>query len=530
MAKVFIYDTTLRDGSQGEGISLSVEDKLKIAGKLDYLGVDYIEGGWPGSNPKDLEFFRRAKELIFKHARLTAFGSTRRPGVRPEEDANLNALLEAGVKTVAIFGKSWDFHVVEALKTTLEENLSMIRETVSYLKNKNLEVIYDAEHFFDGYKNNGEYALKTLQAAAEAGADWIVLCDTNGGSLPDEVNRIVKEVKSRIKTPLGIHAHNDGELAVANSLAAVRAGVDMVQGTINGFGERCGNANLISVIANLEYKMGYRCLPEGCLRRLTEVARYVSEIANVVLPGHQPFVGQSAFTHKGGVHVSAVLKDSRTYEHIPPEVVGNRRRVLVSELSGISNLRYKAQELDLDIPIDAPETRKVIQRIKELEYQGFQFEGAEGSLELLLRKAFGQYRQHFQLESFKIIVEKRAEQETISEAVIKIRVDDRVVHTAAEGNGPVNALDNALRKALEEFYPVIREMHLTDYKVRVLDEKDATAAKVRVLIESRDKTSSWSTVGVSTNIIEASWQALLDSMDYALLKQQKEKTAKRGLR
>ncbi|MHB1127810.1 MAG: citramalate synthase [Bacillota bacterium] len=523
--KIFIYDTTLRDGSQGEGISFSVEDKLKIATKLELLGVDYIEGGWPGSNPKDLEFFRRARELRLSRAKMVAFGSTRRPGVTAEEDANLAMLLEAGTPTAALVGKSWDFHVTTALNVTLQENLDMIGDSIRYLREQGMEVLYDAEHFFDGYKHNPEYALATLRAAQGAGASWLVLCDTNGGSLPSEIQEIVTGVSGELDARIAIHTHNDSELAVANSLVAVTAGARMVQGTINGYGERCGNANLCSVIPNLELKGEYRCLPEGSLNLLTEISRYVSEIANVAQHNNQPFVGASAFAHKGGIHVSALMKDTGTYEHMAPESVGNKRRVLVSELSGMSNLIHKAREFQMEIPAQGPQSRKLTDTIKELEYQGYSYEGAEASLELVLRKALGTYRQHFQLESFKIIVEKRAGNETVSEAVIKIRLDDRTVHTAAEGDGPVNALDNALRKALEEFYPVIREMHLMDYKVRVLDEKDGTGAKVRVLIESRDMTSSWSTVGVSENIIEASWQALLDSMDYALLKQSKTKAS-----
>ncbi|WP_366923168.1 citramalate synthase [Metallumcola ferriviriculae] len=525
MAKVYVFDTTLRDGAQGEGISLTVQDKLKIAQKLEYLGVDYIEGGWPGSNPKDLEFFRRARELSPCHAKLTAFTSTRRPNTAVAADTNIQAVMESGVKTVALFGKSWDLHVLKALGTTLEENLAMIGETVAYFKENGLEVIYDAEHFFDAYKANWEYAMETIRAAAAGGADWLALCDTNGGSMPDEIAAAVSCVKETVEIPLGIHAHNDGEMAVANTLAAVKSGAVMVQGTINGLGERCGNANICSVVANLETKMGKHCLPTGHLERLTESSRYISEIANTTVPHNQAFVGKSSFAHKGGIHVSAVLKDSKTYEHIEPERVGNQRRVLVSELSGASNLLFKSEELKIDNLAEKEVSRDLIRHIKEMEYQGYQFEGAEASLELQIKKATNQYRELFQLESFKIMMEKRTNEDILSEAVIKLKVEDQVVHTAAEGNGPVNALDNALRKALEEFYPVIKEMHLTDYKVRVLDEKDGTGAKVRVLIESRDAHNSWSTVGVSQNIIEASWQALLDSMDYALLKQQKE-TAK----
>ncbi|WP_338827144.1 citramalate synthase [Neomoorella thermoacetica] len=518
--KILIYDTTLRDGSQGEGISLSVEDKLKIASRLDRLGVDYIEGGWPWANPKDMEFFLRAREVIWRQARLVAFGRTRKPGQAAAEDANLLAIKRAGVKVATIFGKSWDLHVTAALGTTLAENLAMIGDSVAFLVDQGLEVIYDAEHFFDGFKANPDYALETLKAAAKAGASWIVLCDTNGGCLPWEIEEAVARVRQEIQVPVGIHAHNDGDLAVANTLAAVTAGCRQVQGTINGFGERCGNADLCSVMPNLELKMGYQCLPPGQLAFLTEVSRYVSEIANVVPAGNQPFVGYSAFAHKGGIHVSAVLKAPDTYEHIRPQQVGNERRVLMSDQAGASNLRCKAEEMGLEL--NPERERSIIEGIKELERQGYQFEGADASLELFLRKTTGEYRQQFEVEYVKALVEKRAGQEAISEAIVKLRVGDQVVHTAAEGNGPVNAMDNALRKALEEVFPAIRHMRLTDYKVRVLDEKDATSARVRVLIESRDGSNSWNTVGVSTNIIEASWEALLDSMEYALLKQQQE--------
>jgi len=516
--KVYIFDTTLRDGTQGEGVSLSVEDKLKIAQKLDELGVDYIEGGWPGSNQKDLEFFERVKSLSLKHAKITAFGSTRRKGIAPENDANLNKLLESGVKVATIFGKSWDFQVTTALETTLEENLAMIYDSVRFLKQNGLEVIYDAEHFFDGYKANPEYALATLEKAQAGGADWIVLCDTNGGSMPHEIGEIVRAVKSKISVDIGIHAHNDCELGVANSLAAVQAGARQVQGTINGYGERCGNANLISVIPNLQLKLGYEVISPEQLRTLTAVARYVSEIANVSMPVNQPFVGNAAFAHKGGIHVSAIRKHPRTYEHIEPELVGNKQRVLVSELAGQSNVLFKAQELQLDIELDNNVAREAIQRIKQLEHEGYQFEGADASLELLLREATGNLKEVFKVESFKIIVERPANHSSvISEAIVKLKIGEETVFTAAEGNGPVDALDNALRKALEQYYPEIRDMHLTDYKVRVIDEKSATAAKVRVLIESSDRQNSWSTVGVSTNVIEASWQALVDSVRYALI-------------
>lgn len=523
---VTIFDTTLRDGTQGEGISLSVEDKLKIARKLDALGVHYIEGGWPGSNNKDIEFFERAKEeLQLEHARLTAFGSTRRKHIAPEDDVNLNRIVESGVKVATIFGKSWDFHVHEALQTTLEENLAMIYDSVKYLTAQGLEVIYDAEHFFDGYKNNPEYALETIKQAEAAGAIWLTLCDTNGGSMPHEISEIVAKVKEQVNTPLGIHAHNDCELGVANSLAAVMAGVRQVQGTMNGLGERCGNANLISIIPNLQLKLGYSCISAEQLGELTSVSRYVNEIANVNMQVNQPYVGPAAFAHKGGIHVSAILKHPKTYEHITPELVGNKQRVLVSELAGQSNLVFKAQELNLDLEQDKETTKQVIDQVKSLEHQGYQFEGADASLELLLRQAYGQIEEMFTLESFRIQVVKTANGPVISEAIVKINVQGEQVYTVAEGNGPVNALDNALRKALVQYYPKIQHVHLTDYKVRVIDEKDATAAKVRVLIETTDFNNKWNTVGVSENIIEASWQALVDSIRYALIGQTKQELA-----
>lgn len=511
-----IYDTTLRDGSQTEGISFSIDDKLRIARKLDYLGITYIEGGWPGSNPKDLEFFRLIKQISLQNSRITAFGSTRKAGIAVEQDSNVQALLESGVGTVTIVGKAWDFHVLRALETTLEENLSMVKDTVVYLKEKGLEVIFDAEHFFDGYKHNSDYALKVLEAASEA--DWIVLCDTNGGTLPWEISSIISIIAGTIKNPLGIHAHNDSGCAVGNSLMAVAAGCQQVQGTINGYGERTGNADLCTIIPNLELKMNKRALPEGNLKNLSEVAHYISEIANMPHHNNQPFVGHGAFAHKGGIHVSALLKDPLTYEHIDPESVGNKRRVLVSELSGLSNLLYKAKELNLDINNYDDETRKVIRQIKELENQGFQFEGADASLELLLRKAFGQYDDFFELKNLKMIMEKSEGEAITAEAVIKLTVGDKTFHTAAEGDGPVNALDNSIRKALTEVYPEISEMHLSDYKVRVLNGNEGTGAKVRVLIDSVNDTEQWSTVGVSENIIEASYQAIVDSINYMLMK------------
>ncbi|BAF58716.1 isopropylmalate/homocitrate/citramalate synthases [Pelotomaculum thermopropionicum SI] len=518
MPSVKIYDTTLRDGAQAEGISFSVEDKIKIALRLDKMGFHYIEGGWPGSNPKDLEFFKKIRHCPLRHARLAAFGSTRKAGAAAENDASVKAIIDSGVQVATIFGKSWDFHVFKALGVTLEENLAMIRETVAYLKSRGLEVIYDAEHFFDGCKANPAYALETIRAAAESGASAVVLCDTNGGTLPAEVKELVEKARSVLGVPVGIHAHNDGELAVANTLAAVQAGAEQVQGTVNGYGERCGNANLCSVIPNLTLKCGIETIPREKLVHLTDLSHFVSEVANISPNPHQPFVGASAFAHKGGVHVSALLKDSRTYEHISPGEVGNRRRVLVSELSGMSNLLYKYKELNLDIERQSPEGKRILEDIKKLESQGFQFEDAEGSFELLVRKTNHGYRDPFILEALRLLVEIKENTPAYSEAIIKMRVGDRVVHTAAEGNGPVNALDNALRKALYDFYPCIGSMHLTDYKVRVLEEKDGTGAAVRVHIQTGDGKRSWGTVGVSRNIIEASWQALADSISYGLLK------------
>lgn len=516
-----IFDTTLRDGTQGEGISLSADDKLKIAKKLDQLGVHYIEGGIPGSNNKDIEFFKRVQELKLQ-AKITAFGSTRRKDSLAEHDANLKRMIESGVQAATLVGKSWDFHVHTALQTTLEENLAMIYDSIAYLKRQGLEVIFDAEHFFDGYKNNPEYALSVMAKAEAAGADWLVMCDTNGGTMPHEVHDIVSVLAGRVtNSRLGIHTHNDCELAVANSLSAVRAGVEQIQGTMNGYGERCGNANLCSIIPNLQLKLGYQVLEEDQLKQLTNTARYISEIANVYMPVNQPYVGTAAFAHKGGIHVSAIMRDSRTYEHVAPETVGNRQRVLVSELAGQSNVLSKAQEMGIAFDPENENTREVIAKIKDLEHQGYQFEGADASLELLLRQANGDLKELFVFESFKMLVEKSAGKPVISEAFVKLNIDGNSIYTAAEGNGPVNALDNALRKALITYYPALQEIHLSDYKVRVLDDKDATASKVRVLIESRNYENSWSTVGVSGNVIEASWEALVDSLRYALIGQTK---------
>ncbi len=518
MKKIQIFDTTLRDGTQGEKISLSVEDKLKIAQRLDQFGVDYIEGGWPGSNPKDRLFFEKAKNLSWQYAKLVAFGSTHHPARSVEKDPNVQELLRAETPAISLFGKSWLLHVTDALKIEPEKNLDIIFETISFLKKHGRDVIYDAEHFFDGYKHNPEYALKTLQAAYEAGADVLVLADTNGGSLPSEILRAVMHVKKNLPAPLGIHAHNDSDLAVANTLAAVQAGCTHVQGTINGYGERCGNANLCSIIPNLQIKMGYQCVPEESLRDLTAVARYVSEIANLSHPNNMPFVGASAFAHKGGIHVSAVMKNAHTYEHMEPELVGNERRVLVSDLSGRSNILYKSEEIGIDLKQHTSEVPQIVQKIKQLEHEGYQFEAAEASFELLLRRGIGETTDFFELQGFRVVIEKRSGEVPVSEASIKVRVNGVEEHTAAEGDGPVNALDNALRKSLNKFFPELEHMKLADYKVRVLNENYGTAAKVRVLIESKDQTSHWTTVGASENIIEASWQALTDSISYFLLK------------
>jgi len=521
---VVLYDTTLRDGTQREGISFSVEDKLKIARRLDRLGIAYIEGGWPGSNPKDMAFFERVSELDLEQAVITAFGSTRRADMAVEEDPNIQALIAADTAAVAVVGKSWVLHVHRVLRTTLEENLRMIAESVRYLKAKGREVIYDAEHFFDGYQADPIYALQTLAAAAEAGADVLVLCDTNGGSLPSTIAAVIAEVRQATTTPLGIHAHNDGEMAVANSLAAVEMGVVHVQGTINGYGERCGNANLCSIIPALKLKMGYDCVTDEQLRMLTETARYVSELANLKLDAHLPYVGHSAFAHKGGMHVDALIKCEESYQHVDPSLVGNRKRVVVSELSGKSNVAYKAQELGLELPGGSEQSRRILRHIKELESKGFQFEGAEGSVELLIRRAQPGYEPPFELLDFHVLVRSGHDGSMAAEATVKVRVGDEIMHTAADGNGPVNALDLAVRKALLPFYPRLADVHLTDYKVRILDGEAGTAAQTRVLIDSADGHRTWSTVGCSTNIIEASWQALADSLEYALLNERDDRS------
>ena len=517
MNSIKIYDTTLRDGSQAEGISFTVEDKIRIAQKLDEMGVHYVEGGWPGSNPRDIEFFSKASRANFSQTKITAFGSTRYPDKNVEEDVVIQALMKTETEVVTLFGKTWDLHVRDALSTTLDENLRMIFESINYLKKHRTEVLFDAEHFFDGYKNNPEYAIKAIKEAESAGADWVVLCDTNGGSLPGEVYSIFSEVKKTVSIPLGIHAHNDSEVAVANSLRAVEAGAQQVQGTINGIGERCGNANLISIIPNLKIKMGLDCISNEQLETLKDVSAFVDELANKAHWNQQPFVGKSAFAHKGGVHVSAVRKNSETYEHIKPETVGNSQRILISDLSGKSNVLHKAKEFGIDVEADDPKIKKILQTLKESENLGYQYEGAEASFELLMRDALGEKENFFEFIGFRVIVEKRQEdEEPISEATVKLKVNGVQEVSAAEGTGPVNALDKAIKKALVKFYPELEEVSLYDYKVRILEEKKGTRAKTRVLIESGDHHTKWGTVGVSENIIEASWQALIDSIAFKL--------------
>ena len=521
MPKVKIYDTTLRDGSQAEGISYSVRDKIRIAEELDKIGVHFIEGGWPGSNPKDREFFIKVRALKLKNSKIAAFSMTRRPNITADKDSNIAALLKSNAQVITIVGKTWDFHVREVLKTTLEENLAMIADTISFLVKKGFVVFYDAEHFFDAYKANKEYALKTLIAAQSAGAQALCLCDTNGGSLTGEITDIINELKGKIKVELGIHCHNDAGVAIANSLAAILAGATMVQGTINGYGERCGNADLIPIIANLKTKLQIDCISDQALKQLTHLSRFVSEISNMRVKNEQPFVGDSAFAHKGGMHINAIMKNPHTYEHLDPEIVGNRRRILVSELGGKTGILLRAKDLNYDLNKNDAQTKKILDLVQKLEHQGFQFEAAEASFEVLMQRALKKYKKFFELEGFKVVIEKHSNNKITSEAVIKLNICGHKEHTAAEGDGPVNALDNALRKALKSFYPALSKMHLSDFKVRVLEEKAGTAAKVRVLIQSQDETDSWNTIGVHENILEASWQALADSIEYKLLKDQK---------
>lgn len=524
MEKVFIYDTTLRDGSQAEGVNFSLEDKLRIIHKLDEFGIDYIECGWPGANPKDTVLFERLKKHKPLHSKVVAFGATRRPGKKAQEDPQLENLIKSGAKTITIFGKCWDFHVLEALKTTLEENLSMVYESIRLIKEHAEEVVFDAEHFFDGYKHNPDYALQVLKSALEAGADWLVLCDTNGGCLPFEVFDITQKVIQNLPdAKIGIHAHNDSDNGVANSLMAVMAGARQVHGTINGIGERTGNANLCSIIPNLQLKMGFEAVPSHNLKRLTELSHFVSEVSNMPLPKNMPYVGESAFAHKAGVHASAVMKNANTYEHIDPSLVGNKRKVTVSDLSGRSNILYKLREMGIEVDEKSPEVLRLLEKIKELEKEGYHFEAAEASFELLCKRHFGLVGNYFSLDAYRVLIAKRSTDDLpVSEATVRLSVEDVKQHTAALGNGPVSALDKALRKALEEFYPNLKEVQLIDYKVRIVNESEGTKAKVRVLIESTDGDSKWGTVGVSENIIEASWIALADSLIYKLHKDEEE--------
>jgi 2-isopropylmalate synthase len=507
-----IYDTTLRDGTQREGISLSCEDKLRIARRLDELGVSFIEGGWPGSNPKDAEFFERARDIQWQRALIAAFGSTCRVGGGPEDDANIRALLESGAPVCTVVGKTWTLHVTDVLRTTFDENLRIIEKSLAFLRENGRRVIYDAEHFFDGYRADPAYALETLRAAVRGGAETLVLCDTNGGSLPWQIAEIVRAVGAEVRHPLGVHAHNDSETAVANSLAAVQEGAIQVQGTVNGYGERCGNANLCSIIPSLELKLGKRCLPEGHLQTLTDVAHFVAEVANLAPDEHLPYVGKSAFAHKGGIHVAAMRRNVASYQHIVPELVGNAQRVVVSELSGRGNLLSKAEEYGLA----AGDVGSVLEEIKALEAKGFSFEAAEASVALLMRRGEQGYRPPFELVDFLVNVEHRTGRGIFSEAMVKVKVEGELLHTAAEGDGPVDALDAALRKALVGRYPEVKELHLVDYKVRILDGTNGTGATTRVLVDTQRGTRRWSTVGASTNIIEASWRALVDAIEYGL--------------
>lgn len=535
--KIELYDTTLRDGTQGEGVSLSCDDKLRIAKRLDEFGADYIEGGWPGSNPKDMEFFLRAQtELDLAHAKIAAFGSTCRADTNPADDPQIQLLVESKAPAVTIFGKTWDLHVTEVLRTTHEENLRMIRDSVQYLAEQGREVVYDAEHFFDGYSTNPEYALETLRAAIIGGASSIVLCDTNGGRMPWEIADAVQTVRRDVlglddvfgleddaanqppasEVRLGIHTHNDSEMGVANTLEAVRNGCTHVQGTINGYGERCGNANLVSVIPDLQLKMGYDVVPPENLGQLSDLSHYVSELANLSPDSHQPFVGASAFAHKGGTHANAVVKHVMSYQHIDPELVGNEMRILVSELSGKDNIAVKRREFGLD-GLSRAEERIVLQRIKEMENAGFAFESADASVELLLRRAKTDYAAPFEMIDYTTAVEHRSGRGLFSEATVKVRIDDEIYHEVSDGNGPVNALNLALRKAVQHHYPRLSNVYLTDYKVRILNSDGGTAAQVRVLIDFTNGERKWSTVGASGNIIEASWTALADSVEYFLL-------------
>lgn len=516
MTRIYIYDTTLRDGSQGEGVNFSLQDKLMITQRLDEMGIDFIEGGYPLSNPKDYEYFQEVQKLDLKHAKVASFGMTRRKNADPATDTCITALLEANTPIVTIVGKTWDLHVHEILNTTLEENIEMIASSIAHCKSQGREVFYDAEHFFDGYKNNPEYAIQTLQAAEKAGASVLILCDTNGGTLPEEIATITQHVKEQVKTEIGIHCHNDSDVAVANSLAAVNAGARQVQGTINGIGERCGNADLVSIIANLTLKRNYEALKPEKINHLTELSRYIYEMANMNFRGNQPFVGLSAFAHKGGMHTHAVARVTSSYEHIDPSTVGNERRILIGELSGNSTILAKTTKYALEK--DKEMMRKILSRVQDLENEGYEFEAAEASFDLLVKKTVGIYQPKFECLSYRVNIEAQDAADLRTEATVKLKVNDEVMHTASEGDGPVNALDGAIRKALLSAYPNLADMHLVDFKVRVVNAREETAARVRVVIEWRDKQSVWGTVGVSENIVEASWLALVDSVEYKLFK------------
>ena len=522
--KVYIYDTTLRDGAQGEGISFSSADKIRIAERLDAFGIDYIEGGWPGSNPKDMDFFTKAAVRKFKHAKVAAFGSTRRANTKCKDDPQIIMLVEANTPVVTMVGKTWSLHVAEVIRTTPEENLAMIGDSARFFKEHGKEVVYDAEHFFDGYKDDPRYALATLKAAQDSGVDIVVLCDTNGGTMPGEVARVTAEVIKQMKCPVGIHTHNDSGVGVANALAAIEAGAVQVQGTINGYGERTGNCNLTSVMPCLVLKMGYKCISKDNIRRLRELSMFVDDLANVRHDIRQPFVGATAFAHKGGIHVNAIEKVARSYEHIEPEVVGNHRRVLVSELSGRSNILMKAHELGMDLSKDTPEVRDILHQLKQLEHAGYEYEAADASFHILVQKLLQRHTPFFKLLAYRVIMDKRGDNgRNVVEASVKLEVDGKVIHTVAEGDGPINALDKALRAALTNFYPTIANVQLIDYKVRILDSQSGTAAKTRVIIESTDGADTWGTVGVHDNIIEASWEALVDSVEYKLFQDEKRK-------
>jgi len=522
--QIYIYDTTLRDGTQAEGVNVSVEDKLRITEKLDDFGIHYIEGGWPGSNPKDDKYFKQVKSLKLKNSKISAFGSTRRHYLKVEDDPLVINLVKAETPVITIFGKAWDLHVVQALKTSLEKNLEMVFDTIQFLKKYADEVVFIGEHFFDGYKYNPEYAYKVVKTAEEAGADFVVFADTNGGTLPNELEKIIKEIKEKgLNTKLGIHTHNDSDTAVWNSIVAVFNGIVQVHGTINGFGERCGNANLCSIIPNLSLKLGYETIPKENIRKLKEVANFVADLVNLPVPKNMPYVGDSAFAHKGGVHASAVLKNSRLYEHIEPEAVGNRRKILVSDLAGKSNIIYKLKEFGIEIDEKDPRLAELVKKIKKLENEGYHFEAAEASLEILVRKYLGMFKDYFDLDSYRVFIMKRlGDISPVSEATVRIKVENEYQHTVSLGNGPVNALDRALRKALINVYPSLKEIELIDYKVRIVNELEGTGAKIRVLVESRDKKRKWGTVGVSDNIIEASWQAVVDSFVYKLMKDEED--------